>query len=83
MTNEREPERQTRGLYEKFQVYRTDRTDRKPGDKHFKCDYFVLDLTHDPHALAAVRAYADSCRADYPQLAADLEAKVAEKRQQR
>jgi len=31
------------------------------GGKHHNCEYFVLDLDHDPHAIAAIRAYADSC----------------------
>lgn len=44
-----------------------------PDQKHFGCAYFVLDCDHDPHAKAALKAYADSCRADYPKLAADLD----------
>jgi len=63
------------GLHRKFIVTRTDGKSA-PGQKHDGCDYFVLDLTHDPHAAPALRAYADSCRADYPLLAADLDAKV-------
>lgn len=65
----------TRGLYDKFTVTRNDGSS-EPGGKHHGCNYFVLDLTHDPHAAAALRAYADSCDADYPLLAADLRAKV-------
>lgn len=61
----------SRGLYEKFIVRRADREDR-PGYKHNGCQYFVLDITHDPHATPAALAYADSCEADYPQLASDL-----------
>jgi hypothetical protein len=61
----------TRGIYEKFTVRRNDRTD-EIGGKHYGCEYFVLDLTHDPHAKAALRAYADSCESDYSLLAADL-----------
>ncbi len=64
-----------RGLYNKFEVSRTDGASR-PGKKHHGCEYFVLDLTHDKHAEAALRAYADSCAADYPLLAADLYAKL-------
>jgi len=63
--------KRTTGLIHKFNVQRTDGTDR-PGQKHDGCDYFVLDLTHDPHALVAIRAYAESCAADCPVLAADL-----------
>lgn len=63
------------GLYNKFTVTRTDGAS-EPGGKHDGCDYFVLDLTHDPHAIPALKAYADSCRAIYPLLAADLDAKL-------
>ena len=41
-----------RGLYEKFAVERTDGKS-KIGEKHEGCEYFVLDLTHDPHAGGA------------------------------
>jgi len=61
------------GLYDKFSVRRTDGSDA-PGGKHDGCTYFVLDATHDPHALPALRAYANSCRSDYPLLARDLDA---------
>lgn len=64
-----------RGLYSKFVIQRTDGSSL-PGGKHVDCDYFVLDLSHDPHAIAALRAYADSCAHDYPQLAADLRNKL-------
>jgi hypothetical protein len=60
-----------RGLYQKYLVHRTDGSDAK-GGKHHGCSYFVLDLCCDPHARAAIKAYADSCKADYPKLAADL-----------
>jgi hypothetical protein len=60
-----------RGLYEKFVVERTDGSDG-PGGRHYGCRYFVLDLDHDPHSLPALRAYAESCAADSPKLAADL-----------
>lgn len=60
-----------RGLYEKFIVNRTDGTDQ-PGGKHDGCEYFVLDLTHDKHAAAAIKAYIYSCRDEYPLLAEDL-----------
>lgn len=64
-----------RGLYEKFHVTRNDGSDQ-PGGKHDGCEYFVLDLKHDPHAKPALRAYAESCKEDYPQLAADLKART-------
>jgi hypothetical protein len=35
-------------------------------------------LTHDSHALPALKAYVKSCRKDYPVLAADLEAKIVQ-----
>lgn len=62
----------SRGMYNKFSVLRTDGTDA-PGKKHDGCQYFVLDVTHDPHAVPALRAYADSCRSAYPLLARDLD----------
>lgn len=61
----------TRGLYSKYAVKRTDGSS-DPGGRHEGCEYFVLDLTHDPHARAALEAYADSCEGDYPLLARDL-----------
>lgn len=65
----------TRGLYPdgKFTVRRKDGSDA-PDGKHNGCEYFVLDLTHDTHAMPALRAYAASARADgYEALADDLE----------
>ena len=60
------------GVYRKFNVSRTDGTDQKPGDKHFNCVYFVLDISHDKFAAAALRAYAEACEAEMPWLAADV-----------
>jgi len=60
-----------RGLYEKFEVRRTDNRDFE-GEKHDGCDYFVLDITHDQHAMPALKAYAESCEEEYPLLASDL-----------
>jgi hypothetical protein len=59
------------GLYNKFIVTRTDGTSAE-GLKHYGCQYFVLDLDHDKHAMAAIRAYAKSCKRDYPELSKDL-----------
>lgn len=59
------------GLYRKYDVHRTDGSDA-PGGKHEQCCYFVLDLTHDKHALPALKAYAKSCSDEFPRLAADL-----------
>lgn len=64
----------TRRLHGKFIVERSDGSSA-PGGKHHGCEYFVLDMTHDPHAVAAVAAYADSCRDTKPELAADLVAR--------
>lgn len=68
-----EPDR-NRGLYRKFNVTRTDGSS-EPGGKHYGCEYFVIDMTHDAHARAALLAYADSCEAQYPMLARDLRSK--------
>lgn len=62
---------EAQGLFHKFNVTRTDGSD-KPGGKHYGCEYFVLDVDHDPHAKAALQAYALACAATHPQLSADL-----------
>lgn len=56
-----------RGVYDKFRVERTDASPRHPD-----CRYFVLDIDHDPHAAAALTAYAEHCQRDKPDLARDL-----------
>jgi hypothetical protein len=63
----------TRGLYDKFLVERTDGSSAA-GKKHDGCKYFVLDLTHDPHALAGLRGYTRSLSetGDHPLLEDDL-----------
>lgn len=67
-------DKRTTGLYEKFRVERTDGKSA-PGQKHEGCRYFVLDVTHDPLAPPALRAYAASARAaGYGPLADDLDA---------
>lgn len=58
-------------IYGKFHVVRADGRDG-PGDKHDGCDYFVLDLSHDPAAQPAVMAYADAVEATHPRLAASI-----------
>lgn len=60
------------GLYRKYSVKRL----RDREKKHARCEYFVLDLIHDPYAGAALAAYADACEAEYPELAADLSVKA-------
>ena len=62
---------QEKGLYQKYYVARVDESD-DIGGKHFKCIHFVLDLTHDLHGRVALKAYAESCADDYPELASDL-----------
>jgi hypothetical protein len=59
------------GLYQKFRVERADGRSA-PGEKHEGCEYFVLDLSHDPFAYKALDAYARACAAEYPALADDL-----------
>lgn len=68
---EREKPKRERGLFRKYDVERTDGSSA-PGEKHHACEYFVLDLSHDPFAPAALRAYAEACAQEYPALAADL-----------
>lgn len=63
----------TRGIYHKFNVTRTDGSS-EPGGKHHECDYFVLDVNHDPHAKTVLLAYSLSCKADYPLLSQDVRA---------
>ncbi len=61
----------TRGLYTKFLTERTD-GESAPGGTHEGCQYFVLDMDHDPYALPALQAYAAACASAYPLLARDL-----------
>lgn len=63
------------GLYRKYIVARVDGKDQKPTDKHFNCNYFVLDVSHDKHAKPALEAYANSVEATHPMLAAELRAR--------
>ncbi len=65
---ERDPEVSAReqGLFRKYDVRRVDGK-RDPAG----AEYFVL-RDDDPHARAAVLAYANSAEATHPQLAADL-----------
>lgn len=69
-----------RGLYEKFAVIRTDGSSCE-GGKHYECEYFVLDLMHDPFALPALITYAMMCRKKYPALSKDLDKKIVEMQQ--
>ena len=64
-------EKHQKGFYRKYRVARL-----KPHSDVTKnsvdCRFFVLDYPHDPHALVALRAYAESCEQDYPALADHL-----------
>lgn len=61
------------GLYNKYTVARIDGRSG-PGQRHEHCEYFVLDLHHDPFAIPALKAYADAARLSTPRLAADVSA---------
>jgi hypothetical protein len=75
LASEKLPDRE-RGLYSKYQVRRVDGSS-EPGKKHAKCNYFVLDIDHDPHAAPAIFSYATSARADgYELLAGNLFAMI-------
>lgn len=72
---ERNDQDMARGLYRKFDVRRVDADAQA---RHGDCDYFVLDIDHDPLALVALTAYADAARAaGYVTLSDDLLAKIA------
>lgn len=59
------------GLFNKFTVVRNDGSSSH-GKKHDGCEYFVLDVDHDPYSKAAVLAYAEACKETHPLLSADL-----------
>jgi len=63
-----------KGLHGKYHVSRTDGSS-KSGGKHDQCEYFVLDLTHDKHAVRALKGYIGSLRKEQekPELLEDLE----------
>lgn len=62
---------EAQGVFRKFEVYRVDGSSAK-GRKHFGCEYFVLDLSHDPHAAAAMTVYGQSCAKTHPVLSAQI-----------
>ena len=77
-----DPDR-ARGLYPKFAVFRLPDPDADPAPsvapyRTVTEPLFVLRYQRDPHARAALEAYAKSCEADYPILAADLRRELAE-----
>lgn len=65
----------TKGIHDKFEITRVDGSSAE-GGRHHGCDYFTIDMTHDPYAAPALLAYADACAKDHPLLAADLRARV-------
>ena len=65
------------GLYNKYEVRRTDRRDSHKEDKHYDCRYFVLDLDHDKYALPALESYKKACVKEYPELARELAIEIA------
>lgn len=64
-----------RSLFQKFDVRRTDGTDQ-PGGRHHGCEYFVLDLTHDPAAKTALLHYAQAVKDTRPELSRELFEKI-------
>lgn len=62
---------QEQWLYGKVIIRRAD-VSHEQIEKHYKCDYFVLDVTHDPYAFPALSAYSDACEKTHPNLASDL-----------
>lgn len=59
---------ENRGVYGKYILKKANGADVDPG-----AVYFTLRLDTDVHARAAIRAYIESCRAELPELARDLE----------
>lgn len=74
--SERDPFRthEKQGLFRKYEVKRIDGTDQGSG-KHAGCEYFVLDISHDRHARAALTAYALSALGTNCNLARDMAAR--------
>lgn len=59
------------GLFDKYRVSRTDGKDYR-GSKHHGCDYFVIDMDHDPAAGPALITYAAAVVKTHPVLASEL-----------
>lgn len=77
MTEPRSSDLDNPGLHSKYTVTRSDGRSA-PGQKHERCQYFVLDLNHDPFAIAALQAYMEACKPTMPELAADIKHLVNE-----
>lgn len=56
------------GLYGKYEIRKKN---GEPVDPN--AVYFTLRIDTDPHAVAAILAYIESCREENPNLAGDLE----------
>jgi hypothetical protein len=69
-----------KGLYNKFYIGRADGRSG-PGEKHYQCEYFVLDLTHDKYSIPALMSYVFACKDEYPKLATDLLVKISSMKQ--
>jgi hypothetical protein len=66
-----------RGFYAKYQVRKAIQPGTTQiGANPWLSDVFVLNYKNDKHAAVALLAYADSCEAEYPHLAADLRRQV-------
>lgn len=70
-----DPDR-NRGLYRKYEVRKVIAQRDQRGEMGqvlvpITGEYFVMRET-DPHAIAAINAYAQSCKDDYPTLAVEL-----------
>jgi hypothetical protein len=69
------------GVYRKYRVQRLgDKPDRWGRKKHAECEYYVLDLHHDPFAAPALEAYAAACEKTHVELSADLRIKASDVR---
>lgn len=56
-----------KGMFNKYEVKRIDgKSDRE------NCQYFVLDLCHDPYAKPALQAYIDALPQEFELLKNDL-----------
>lgn len=67
---EMDPDKQ-RSLYRKYRVQKYHYLDDGDYTLEVPGECFVLE-EHDPHAIAALRAYAESCAAEFGSLATDL-----------
>lgn len=70
------PSKPNPGIYRKYLVKRL----RDREHKHRRCEFFVLDLMHDPFAAPALEAYAAACEKTHAPLATDLRIKASDVR---